>query len=677
MVKIEENTDSGLATGRTNTMISVVPKAEPLDINLSTESIQVKEEAGPSSSVSHLRSHFIGMGFSPSLVDKVLQENGNGDENSILETLFTLSALEKSGAESSSSLEGLFSSDDDDEEVQALHGPTAPENNLESKPSVLTEKYSLLLSMKFSEQEVDLALHQLGGGTPIEQLIDQILNAQTAGRDLNGENETKPSVSGDVSLDEDSNANNIYGVVEKTLYLLKMGFSEQEVSFAIETFGGHASVMELADSIFASRMEDGSLDVKDCKEFVFTGGANVKKENNFAASTSERSYYPSTANVGFYYENENKNNVDGYRPNKRAKNVIIHKTGRDNQFNNLHSNNMFSVNKGISGGARTVPGPPFFLYGIVLSVSEATWRELSQFLFNIEPEFVDAQSFSAVARREGYFHNLPTDTRHHILPRPPTTIDGVMPFTDKWWPSWDPRKQLNGMIQPEMADVQQLCEQLGRIVKDSHGAPSREAQINIIDKCNSFNLIWVGENKLAPLNPEQLEQVMGYPVNHTNILGGDQLGRLKAMSKCFQTDTIGYILSPLKKMYPEGIRVLSIFSGIGGAEVALHRLGIRLKCLVSVESSEINQKILRRWWSKTEQRGELRQLGEISKLTLQELQQLFEEFGGFDLVVGAPDATVSGGGKVSSALNGVVGIDSNMFFEYVRVVQHVKRMAKE
>ncbi|KAJ1699939.1 hypothetical protein LUZ63_008451 [Rhynchospora breviuscula] len=673
MVKLEENDNSGLSPSRTNTMVSVVPKAEPLDINPSTGSIQVKEEAGSSSSVSRLRSHFIDMGFSPALVDKVLQENGDGDANCILETLFTLSALEKPGAETSSSLEGLFSSDDDDDEVQAPHGPTAPENNLESKPSVITEKQSFLLSMNFSKQDVDLALHQLGGETSVQQLIDHILDAQTARRGNHAENETEPSISGAVNLDEESNANHTYGVVEKTLHLLKMGFTEQEVSFAIETFGAHVSIKELTDSIFASRMEDSLFDVKDSKEFVFTGGANVKKETNFATSTNETSYKPSTASAGFYYES--KNNEDRDRPNKRAKNVIIQKTGRNNPFNNLHSNSTFSLNKGING-ARTEPGPPFFLYGSVLSVSQATWSELSQFLFRIEPEFVDSRSFSAVARKEGYIHNLPSDRRHRILPRPPTTIEGVLPFTGKWWPSWDPRKQFNGMIQKEMVGVRQICEQLGRIVRDSRGVPSHESQIKILDNCNTFNLIWVGENKLAPLEPPQLEQVMGYPVNHTNVLGGDLLGRMKAMTQCFQTDTIGYILSSLKDIYPDGIRVLSIFTGIGGAEVALHRLGIRFKCVVSVESSEINQKILKRWWSNTEQRGELRQFGEISKLTLQELQRLFEEFGGFDLVVGAPDATASGG-RGSSALNGVVGIDSNLFFEFVRVVQHVKRMAKE
>jgi hypothetical protein len=55
---------------------------------------------------------------------------------------------------------------------------------------------------------------------------------------------------------------------------------------------------------------------------------------------------------------------------------------------------------------------------------------------------------------------------------------------------------------------------------------------------------------------------------------------------------------------------------------------------------------------------------------MQKLEELVSEFGGFDLVIGAPDATV-GGGRGSGALNGLVGIDSNLFFEFVRVVKSI------
>jgi site-specific DNA-cytosine methylase len=61
-------------------------------------------------------------------------------------------------------------------------------------------------------------------------------------------------------------------------------------------------------------------------------------------------------------------------------------------------------------------------------------------------------------------------------------------------------------------------------------------------------------------------------------------------------------------MFPNGMNVLSLFTGIGGAEVALHRLGIHLMTVVSVEISEVNKRILRYWWIQT-QTGELIEIG--------------------------------------------------------------------
>ncbi len=83
-----------------------------------------------------------------------------------------------------------------------------------------------------------------------------------------------------------------------------------------------------------------------------------------------------------------------------------------------------------------------------------------------------------------------------------------------------------------------------------------------------------------------------------------------------QIDTVAYQLSVLKDLFPEGINVLSLFSEIGGAEVALHRLGIKLKNVVSVEISKVNQNIGRSWWNQTQQTGNLIHIDDVQKVTL-------------------------------------------------------------
>ncbi|RCV18706.1 hypothetical protein SETIT_3G323800v2 [Setaria italica] len=48
-----------------------------------------------------------------------------------------------------------------------------------------------------------------------------------------------------------------------------------------------------------------------------------------------------------------------------------------------------------------------------------------------------------------------------------------------------------------------------------------------------------------------------------------------------------------------GMNMLILFSGTGGAEVALHRLGIRMNNVILVKKSEVNRNILKSWWDLT------------------------------------------------------------------------------
>ncbi|GMJ04252.1 domains rearranged methylase 1 [Hibiscus trionum] len=99
--------------------------------------------------------------------------------------------------------------------------------------------------------------------------------------------------------------------------------------------------------------------------------------------------------------------------------------------------------------------------------------------------------------------------------------------------------------------------------------------------------------------------LLGFPRDHTQGGGTSRAERYKSLGNSFQVDMVAYHLSVLKDMYPGGINVLSLFSGIGGAEVALHRLHIPLKVVVSVEISEVNRNIVRSWWQRTDQQGTL------------------------------------------------------------------------
>lgn len=134
---------------------------------------------------------------------------------------------------------------------------------------------------------------------------------------------------------------------------------------------------------------------------------------------------------------------------------------------------------------------------------------------------------------------------------------------------------------------------------------------------------------------------------------------------------MAYHLSVLKDMFPGGINLLSLFSGIGGAEVALHRLGIPLKNVVSVEKSEVNRNVVRSWWDQTNQRGTLIDLDDVQQLNGDRLEQMIGTFGGFDLIVGgSPCNNLAGSNRVSR--DGLDGKESALFYDYFRILDLVK-----
>ncbi|TVU18027.1 hypothetical protein EJB05_34094 [Eragrostis curvula] len=663
MVKLEDQdedcgakADAGGLRDATPGPLHARMKVEEVMCSLTICSYSECWEGQPSSSSSNLRLQFIGMGFPEKLVDKVLLRHGDNDSDTILGYLLAYPALQNSGSESSCSLGSLFDSDNE-ENISLLE----PRNqDIKPDPDSFSEKRSYLLrTMNFSQQEVDFAFNKLGDEAPLEQLVDHIINSQSEGPSREMENGDATNEVKDESL---------FGVMEKTLSLLQMGFTEEEVSSALDSFGQEATIADLADDILARRIAS-SIEQKE-----------VKVESDFLDETETQfsTYRPSCSAVSY------DDDADNGRKNTRVKRAKII-FGDDSEASGSNPwimgrcsrTNMLvkEETEGVTLGSRAtlrgeIARPPYFLYGSVVEIPKGTWLQLSQFLYNMEPEFVDSQFFSALMRKEGYIHNLPREIRGAVVPKSPMTIGEALPFTRQWWPSWDTRRHICvGTIEATgAAGTEQTCERLERMARESRGVLSQERQMHIMHHCKASNLIWVGENKLKPLEPRQVERILGYPHDHTKLFDLNQQERFVALKFAFQTDTLAHLLSVLKDKYPDGIRVLSIYSGIGGAEVTLHRLGIPLKCVVSVEESDVNRKILRRWWGRTEQKGELRQLHGISKLTIDKIEKLVQEFGGFDLIIGGNYSSCKGG----TTINTRMGMDVQHFYEYARVVKRVR-----
>ncbi|KDP27982.1 hypothetical protein JCGZ_19062 [Jatropha curcas] len=642
------------------------------------------------------------MGFSPSLVDKVIEENGEDNVDLLLEILTECSGLQKSNSQSSDSLDSLF--DDKDASNPPEYSTFVEPKEEPDLSGIYDDKRSSLLKMNFSVEEVDFAMEKLGVHAPVDEIVDFITAAQVA---ANFDKETEEKLDNEPEIIKEISNEALFGTMEKTLRLLEMGFSENEISLAIERFGAEVPVLELANSICAEQVGEkyiikdkysskcsriGSSRVaSDCGSFSMDVGNILKTEDFGQDSVSHSSNlnmeevrrgkrlkqedigdYPGTqfGNVSFeegYPKPEYTDDPTSYfEPTWVEEKIDVESTGLRIP-RALKSNSCKSVD-------RMVAKPPYFFYGNVDSVSFDTWGKISQFLYAIEPEFVDIRLFSALSRKEGYVHNLPTENRFYILPKPPMSIEDAMPHTKKWWPLWDTRKQLS-CINFDTTGVSQLCDRLGRMLSDSRGLLSFERKRDILRHCQKLNLMWVGPHEVSPIEPEFLELILGYPLNHSEASESSLIERLHSLRYSFQIDALGYHLSVLKSMFPEGITMLSLFTGIGGAEVALHRLGIHMKGVVSVETSETKQRILRRWWHSSEQTGELVQIEDIQKLTSSKIDRLIEKFGGFDFIICQSPCTFSAKSpKIGPESISTSAFDFSLFFEFVRVMQRVRSL---
>lgn len=185
---------------------------------------------------------------------------------------------------------------------------------------------------------------------------------------------------------------------------------------------------------------------------------------------------------------------------------------------------------------RTLPektiGPPYFYYENVALAPKGVWDTIKRHLYEIEPEFVDSKYFSATARKRGYLHNLPIENRFPLFPLPPRTIHEALPLSKRWWPSWDTRKKLN-CLQTAIGSAR-LTDKIRKAVEKYDGEPPMETQKYVLYHCKKWNLVWVGRNKVAPLEPDEVEMLLGFPKNHTRGGGISRTDRYKSLGNSFQ-----------------------------------------------------------------------------------------------------------------------------------------------
>ncbi|CAI5929320.1 unnamed protein product [Closterium sp. NIES-64] len=164
------------------------------------------------------------------------------------------------------------------------------------------------------------------------------------------------------------------------------------------------------------------------------------------------------------------------------------------------------------------------------------------------------------------------------------------------------------------------------------------AHLGVCSRKRGYNLLWIERNRLAPLKVKQLEMLMGYPEGHVSVVTNNKTSRYKMLGNTFHVPTVALHLSVLRRLN-RPIRVLSLFSGIGGALVALHMVKVPVICAVSVEFEKSCRDAEGRWWRETAMAEERAGRDGVNQM-LGELLQLYHNYHGGPVIVGNPTVNV-------------------------------------
>ncbi|CAM0949066.1 unnamed protein product [Alopecurus aequalis] len=532
--------------------------------------------------------------------------------------------------------------------LRNLHaaGPSTLDSNVwanrEAPPASLVDEY---VGMGFPKHMVVKCIKEIGHGDS-NKLIELLLTYQTLNDETAGNCSTSGLVPRSIEDDDDLDFENWdrdgdangrepnsdgSGDEDNTIKsLINMGFQEDEAKMAIFRCGVDAALSILVDSIYASQAAENCNNMKEYEvtDRGFDSFGGRKRAKLMEASKKKMKRYGGGAQIS-----------------------RTHLNGNHGELMPL-PNPMVGFNlRSVRNLPRQAIGPPYFYYENEAQSPRSAWMEISRNLYNIEPEFVDSKHFCAVARERSYIHNLPIGNRSRLLPLASKTIFEAFPHYKRWWPSWDPRKQLD-CLGTRVASPN-LIKQIERALASSSNTPSLSVQKYVMDECRKWNLVWVGKNKVAPLEQDEMEFLHGFPRNHTRGVASTE--RYKCLGNSFQVDTVGYHLSVLKDMFPNGVNVLSLFTGVGGGEVALHRLGIHMKTVISVEIGEVNRRIFRGWWDQTQSGTLIDEITDVKSLTSDRIASYIGRYGRFDLVIG-----------------GLEGEQPALFYHYYRILNAVK-----
>ncbi|KAE8702704.1 DNA (Cytosine-5)-methyltransferase DRM1/2 isoform 2 [Hibiscus syriacus] len=206
----------------------------------------------------------------------------------------------------------------------------------------------------------------------------------------------------------------------KLLYLTKMGFSEVEVSITMERCGSDSSIAELTDFICADQM------AKVTDALLMKQRKLEKKLLN----EDDHAVHLSIPMIGSGVPTES----DQITQRTLSEDAIGSPYFYYEQIHLLNPMIGFGVHtKPDQITQRTLPEDAiessYFYYEHMALAPVNVWTGISQYLFDVEPEFVDSKHFHATTLKRAIFIILPIENRFSLILLPPCA--DAFPLTKK------------------------------------------------------------------------------------------------------------------------------------------------------------------------------------------------------------------------------------------------------
>ncbi|KAH7513530.1 hypothetical protein FEM48_Zijuj12G0210100 [Ziziphus jujuba var. spinosa] len=597
------------------------------------------------------------MGFRPSLVYKVIEEKGEDDVDLILETPFAYSAPQKSNSESSDSRDSLF---DDNGISSPLEIATLiqPKEEPEIANEIDDGKRASLLMMNFSVNEVEFSIDKLSEDAPVDELVDFIVAAQIAERFEKDTDDTSRN-------DEEKNEVLIdsYSVVIQFMTFLDMW------KLLVDYETGHWNSLMISAILAHLRFKNSNS---------LSGGQYIV-EMSIMVYTIRKIEYRKYLLVALLKINSLSTVLPPCVPffssflPYLATRISIMKPCLG-QWTKL-----FVCWKWVSLRIR------FHRQLKILVGSEAPILELADPIFKGRipdkcrgkyKHHSTAANINHSQTRKGCnpdsmggnpsYHSTAAHINHSQTRK--GCKDDSMGMQDVLRnPSYDVKTENEdfSVDAPQSVDMNLEEAYLGKRPKEEYIDPTWEEEkidpslstIGMANGNTSKNGNRMNRFYVVPKPPMTIEDAIPQtkkwwpPWDMTK-----QLSHINSETTgiCQLCDRVGRMLAELRGQ-------------LSYEQIALHRLGIRLRDVVSVETSGMKRRILKRWWQNTGQSGELLQIEDIQRLTSSKLESLFGKFGGFELIICQNPCTG----------DSVAGLDSPSFYEFVRVLQRRLRIPSD